>query len=244
MNHPYDLLADLVDGTLDEETLAEVQAHLRTCASCREDLAYATAGRAAARSLPQESPPADLHERIVREAGGGRGRAAPAWYRWAGAAAAAAVVLVIALALPDVGDDADVQRAGDAATTEDAAGGAATADDVVVSVEDTDYDEAELRELSLGADQRATLSAPAAAEADVGRANSNTATRCVERALDERPVGQLARLIQARFLGRDAYIALYLESPGAGQAADLATVVVAATDDCSFLTLASARLSP
>ena len=66
MNHPYEQLADLVDGTLDEETLAGVQAHLRTCASCREDLANATAGRAAARSLPQEPAPADLHERVGR----------------------------------------------------------------------------------------------------------------------------------------------------------------------------------
>ena len=58
MNHPYEQLADLVDGTLDEDDLAGVQAHLDTCASCREDLAHATAGREAARSLPQATPPA------------------------------------------------------------------------------------------------------------------------------------------------------------------------------------------
>lgn len=28
MNHPYELLADLMDGTLDEGDLAEVQGHL------------------------------------------------------------------------------------------------------------------------------------------------------------------------------------------------------------------------
>ena len=41
MNHPYELLADLMDGTLDEGDLAGVQAHLDSCASCREDVADA-----------------------------------------------------------------------------------------------------------------------------------------------------------------------------------------------------------
>ena len=53
MNHPHEQLADLLDGTLDEETLAGVQSHLETCASCREDVAHAAAGRDAARSLPE-----------------------------------------------------------------------------------------------------------------------------------------------------------------------------------------------
>ena len=41
MNHPYEQLADLLDGTLDEETLAGVQSHLETCAACRDDVAHA-----------------------------------------------------------------------------------------------------------------------------------------------------------------------------------------------------------
>ena len=44
MNHPYEQLADLVDGTLDEGHLAGVQAHLDTCAACRDDVAHATRG--------------------------------------------------------------------------------------------------------------------------------------------------------------------------------------------------------
>jgi anti-sigma factor RsiW len=88
MNHPYEQLADLVDGSLDEDALAGVQAHLDSCEACRADVALATAGRAAARSLPAEPAPADLPERVLREAGavaaapprdgfGGRGRPRP-----------------------------------------------------------------------------------------------------------------------------------------------------------------------
>jgi hypothetical protein len=48
-------------------------------------------------------------------------------------------------------------------------------------------------------------------------------------------------LIEARFEGRAAYIAVYLEGPRV-DLPDLATVWVAATDDCSFLSLAYAKL--
>jgi hypothetical protein len=181
---------------------------------------------------------------VLREAG--RGRAAPAWYRWAGAAAAAALVLVIALALPDVGDDASEQRAGGAATTdaaEDSAAGAQATDAVEFSIQDRDYDEAALRDLARTAGDSVPLDAPAATEAEATRSSSGTAIRCVNQAFDDAPVGRLARLIQARFRGREAIIALYLEGPGADQPPDTAAVWVAAEDDCTPLTFASARLS-
>ena len=79
-----------------------MQAHLDSCATCRQDIDLATQGARAARSLPVESPPPDLHRRVV---GAGGGRGIPAWYRWAGAAAAAAAVIAIAIALPNVGSD-------------------------------------------------------------------------------------------------------------------------------------------
>ena len=60
MNHPYELLADMLHGTLDEGDIAGVQAHLDSCASCRRDFADAIVGFQAARSLPVEDPPADL----------------------------------------------------------------------------------------------------------------------------------------------------------------------------------------
>ena len=126
MNHPHEQLADLLDGTLDEASLAGVQAHLDTCEECRADVEAARRGREAARSLPVAEPPGDLHERVVAAAGGGGRGGAPRWYRWVGAAAAAAVVLAIAIALPNVGNDAG-DGGGSAAgvTADSSAGGAA-----------------------------------------------------------------------------------------------------------------------
>jgi hypothetical protein len=246
MNHPYELLADLADGTLDEGDLVGVQAHLDTCPSCREEVVLATAGRNAARSLPQAAAPTDLHQRVVAAAGGrGQGAAGqrvPAWYRWAGVATAAAVVVAIAIALPNVGGgEADSSLEGaqgpmstGAEEVQDAGSGAGTE----VEVQDVNYDAKDLEQLARRASSDSASFAGSGAPA---RGDPNAAT-CVSRAFDEQPVGRLARLIQARFEGRDAYIAIYLEGPGADEPPDTAAVWVAAKDDCSILSFASARI--
>ena len=239
MNHPYAELADLLDSTLDEETLAGVQAHLDTCASCREDVAHATAGREAARLLPQATGPAELHRDVVLAAGG-RGHGSPTWYRCAGVAAAAAVVVAIAIALPNVGEGDRKGAAEDSAGSVEAQVGAAGTranDDVAFSVEDTNYDEKELQQLvSSSADAVSSEQAPFA-----GALADPAAVRCVEQAVPDEATGRLSRVIQARFQGRGAYIGLYLESPGAGQQPDLVAAWVAARDDCSFLSAAYSR---
>jgi anti-sigma factor RsiW len=242
MNHPYELLADLMDGTLDEGDLAGVQAHLDVCASCREDLSHATAGRQASRSLPQATAPTDLQQRITAEAGGRAipRQGIPAWYRWAGVAAAAAVVVAIAIALPNVGDGGKQRAAEDAAASvqaQGAEGGARANDDVAFAVEDKNYDEKALQRLvSSSADAASSEQAPFA-----GALTDPAAVRCVERAVPDEATGRLSRVIQARFEGRAAYIGLYLESPGAGQRPDLVAAWVAARDDCSFLSTAFSR---
>jgi anti-sigma factor RsiW len=239
MNHPYEQLADLLDGTLDEENLAGVQSHLDTCASCRDDVAHATAGREAARSLPQAAAPAELHRDVVLAAG--RGHGSPTWYRWAGVAAAAAVVVAIAIALPNVGDGGKQRAAEDTAAsaeTQATEGGARANDDVAFAVEDRNYDEKALQRLvSSSADAASSEQVPlAGAHADPA------AVRCVERAVPDEATGRLSRVIQARFQGRAAYVGLYLESPGAGEPPDLVAAWVAARDDCSFLSAAFAKI--
>ncbi|MDQ4107772.1 MAG: zf-HC2 domain-containing protein [Actinomycetota bacterium] len=241
MNHPHELLADLMDGTLDEGDLAGVQAHLDVCASCREDIAHATAGQQAARSLPQATAPTDLHQRITAEAGG-RGRGTPGWYRWAGVAAAAAVVVAVAIALPSVGDGA-----GDSRTTEDAqrpmGAGTGSQESIPgrqVEVQDVNYDPKGLERLARAVRTSAAQTAEAAPNAAL--ADPIEAARCVSQAFDEQPAGRLARLIQARFEGRAAYIAVYLEDPGADEPPDTAVVWVASKDDCTILSFASARI--
>jgi hypothetical protein len=246
MNHPDELLADLVDGTLDEGDLARVQAHLDICPSCREDIAFATAGRKAARSIPDASAPPDLHQRVVAAAGRrgqGQGQGAPTWYRWAGAVAAAAVVVAIAIALPNVGGggagrDQESAEGPMAASSEETDG--AGAERQVVEVQDANYDAEGLQELAraTGSDAEGVEGV----EAGAPTRDDPTAAGCVRKAFDGQPVGRLARLIQARFEGRDAYIAIYLEGPGANEPADTAAVWVAAKNDCSILSFASARI--
>ena len=236
MNHPYEQLADLVDGTLDEDDRAGVQAHLDTCASCREDVAHASAGREAARSLPRDTAPADLHRRVI-VAAGGRGHAAPTWYRWAGVAAAAAVVVAIAIALPNVGggnkgaEEDSAARVAVGAAAQDAGSGAP-------EVVDKNYGAKDLQRLAsaVASDTATAETAPQFAQAD------SAAAGCVGKAFKGQPLGQLTRLIQAKFEGRPAYIAVYLEGPGAGEPADTAAVWAAAKDDCSILSFASARI--
>jgi Putative zinc-finger len=239
MNHPYELLADLMDGTLDEGDLAGVQAHLDDCASCREDVAHATAGRESARSMPQATAPTDLHERIVAAAGG---HGTPGWYRWAGVAAAAAVVVAIAIALPNVrggderpGSGENAPAAVDAARSQ--AAGVVSAEGVATSVQDRDYSGDDLQQLA-SASRSDTLSS-AQEDAPTGEiADPAAAVRCVAQATQEGATGRLTRLIQARFEGRDAYIAVYLEGPGADERPGLVAVWVAARDNCSLLSLA------
>jgi hypothetical protein len=246
MNHPYELLADLVDGTLDEGDLAGVHAHLDACPGCREDVAHASAGREAARSLPQVASPPGLHERVVVAAGGrsqgAPGQGIPRWYRWAGVTAAAAVVVAIAIALPNVGGG----HAG-RGTPEDSRGTMAVSEQAEdgssggkVELQDENYDATELEQLARAA------GADPAAEAGVANATQTradpAAARCVRRAFDEQPAGKLTRLILAKFEGRDAYIAVYLEGPGANEPPDTAAVWAAAKEDCSILSFASARI--
>ena len=241
MNHPYELLADLMDGTLDEDDLAGVRAHLDVCASCREDLSHATAAHQAARSLPQVTAPTDLHQRITSEAGGSS-HGTPGWYRWAGVAAAAAVVLAVAIALPNVGDEAGGSRAtGDAQRPMEAATG--SQDSISgrqVEVQDVNYGPKGLERLARGA--RTDAAQIVEAPPNAALADPVDAARCVSQAFDEQPVGRLARLIQAKFEGRAAYIAVYLEGPGADEPPDTAVVWVASQDDCTILSFASARI--
>ena len=238
MNHPYELLADLLDGTLDEADLAGVQAHLDACATCRRDMADASIGARAARSLPVEDPPADLHRRVVS---GGRG-GTPAWYRWAGVAAAAAAVVAIAIALPNVGNqpgDSAAEMATDAAGDPEAE--LPLAGDVAVSQEDRNYDEAGLQALARSAGSTPGRMATNAAGAESAR-DATDAVRCVTEAFDGQQSGRLTQLIRARFEGEEAYIAVYLEGPGAGEPPDIASVWVASSKDCSVLSSALAQI--
>jgi anti-sigma factor RsiW len=245
MNHPSELLADLMDGTLDADARARVEAHLSTCPTCREDLAAAAAGRDALRALGPASTPTDLPDRVKAAAAGGDAghtAGAPAWYRWAGVAAAAALVAVIAFSLPDIGGGPAADRAGGFESVGSAVGTASEEGVPLELHDDVDYGQEDLEEL---ASQARTLTAGGVAEApevDAPADATGQAAACVTGAFEGQPSGQIVRLIRARFQGRRAYVAVYLEGPGADQAPDTATVWVAALDDCTILSFAQARI--
>ena len=130
MTHPDDLLADYVDGALADEERAGVDAHMETCARCRDEVALAGRAREALKRVPLAEAPAGIASRALAEAASA-GKAAstegpPRWTRLLPIAAAAVVVGLLAIALPRLGQPAgspQIAATGGAAQQE--AGGAA-----------------------------------------------------------------------------------------------------------------------
>jgi predicted anti-sigma-YlaC factor YlaD len=88
----------LVDGALDESGKAQLEAHVRTCASCRALLDDLRQIRRTARSLEPLAPPAGAWPRLaarLREQAEGRRAAARPWGGIRGLAAAAALVVAV-----------------------------------------------------------------------------------------------------------------------------------------------------
>ena len=264
MTHPDDLLADYVDGTLDERRRADVDAHLQGCVRCREEVRLAGAAKASLAGLEDVPVPFGVTGPVVVEAGKRFEQRGRTWerFRWAaGVAVAAALVLVVVLNLGR-GDEQNAARpaAASAATGAAAeAGGAAADSGAAVPFHglerqaDVSYDEAGIRAVALQArdalkaaekrEPTAALAAPSA-QGDQAFSSAATARRCIERSglPTDDPRDVLIRMIQARFEGTPAYIAVFAESPGAGQPADHVVVWVVSTQDCRILSTASQRV--
>lgn len=249
MTHPEELLAGYVDGTLAENERAGVDAHLASCTVCRDEIELSRAAVAALGSLEEERVPFGVTGPVLAEAGRRfERRRAVLWGRvqWAaGLATAAALVLVVALNLGG-GDDAAERAGGDGAGGQEASAPAAEAGTALMAVglelqPDVSYDDAGIR--SLARDAAAQRDA-AAGESSADFAPPDPAIRCLRRsdAPIEDPSDRLVRLIEAEYLDTPAYLAVFLESPGAGQPPTHSVVWVAAIDDCRNLAFASQRL--
>ena len=261
MSHPEDLLADYVDGALDERERAAVDAHLLGCVRCSAEVRQAGAARAALSKLENVPVPFGVTGPVLAEAGRRfERRPGVAWgrFQWAaGLAAAAALVVVVAL---NVGGE-DAQNAAAPERTTAVAGGtgaggaeAATPGVTFAGLErqtDVNYDEAGIQAVASQAagaiveagDARGSQAAFATSAQD-SKERTTLARDCVDRSGVRGPNDVLIRLIEARFEGTPAFIGVFSEGPGAGQAPDHVVVFVVAKDDCRILSTASQRIPP
>jgi len=255
MTHPEELLAGYVDGTLSAQERAVVETHAAGCSKCSRDIAMASSARSSLRDLRDVPAPEDIGSMAIQEASGHRGApgvggTSPRWYRVGGlVAAVAAGLLVFTLVLPRIGQSDDAggdQRELSAAAGDTEAGKLSAASGIEISHEN--YDNTSLTALisSLAAGDSAggsmaAASAPPIPLATGGQAQVNKALACIVRSAPDE-TGDLKRLIRARFEGTPAYLAIFTEGPGAGQAADRAIIWVFATDDCRILSSSFAQL--
>ncbi len=272
MSHPEPLLADYVDGSLDPHTRAEVDAHLRGCATCRAEVSLARAGSQRAQGLADPVAPAGIGEAAIAEAArlaternpevtpiAGRGRRRPATPRILAAAGAAALLLLVVLVAPKLGQDNTSSASRAAAGT--AAGTSAYPSATTVELQHADYSFESLP--SFAAALRTALSAtggvmdaaapeaaatptqvPAVSGAATDFAVDPSRLPSATECLDRafHPAGTLSRVILARFKGEPAYLGVYLIGPGAELPPTLLQLNVASVHGCNPVGQTTARL--
>jgi anti-sigma factor RsiW len=262
VSHPEDLLADYVDGTLDQRARAVVDAHLLGCARCSAEVRQAGAARAALSELEDVPVPFGVTGPVLAEAGRRfERRPGVVWgrFQWAaGLAAAAAVVVVVVL---NVGGE-DARNAAAPERTAAVAGGTGAAGAEVATPgvlpfaglerqTDVNYDEAGIHAVAseaagavLAAEDAGGTQAPFASTVPDSKQRTSLARDCLDQSGVRSPNDVLIRLIEARFEGTPAFIGVFSEGPGAGQAPDHIVVFVVAKDDCRILSTASQRIPP
>jgi putative zinc finger protein len=261
MTHPEELLSGYVDGTLPSEERAFVDAHLATCATCREEVELAAEALMALEALEEQPVPFGVTGPVMAEAGRRFERRGAVWQRvqWgAGLAAAAALVLVVALNLTagESGERANAPRDQSVEAATGAPGAALAADETPPKLENqrgVNYDDGGIRLLAEDAAERTAGPESNPPETDVGGGDDiefaaqdarGAAVECLRTSgapLND-PLERLNRLIEAQYQGTPAYFAVFLESPGGGQPPDSAIVWVVASRDCRILTIASLPL--
>jgi hypothetical protein len=270
MSHPGPLLADYVDGTLDPSARAEVDAHLRGCATCRAEVDLARAGLQRAQGLTDPSAPGGVAEAAIAEAErltvernpgvtpiAGRARRRPTTSRVLAAAGAAAAILLVVLVAPKLG-----QSNSDGSSQAAAGAGPHTYPSATaVEIQHADYSfdalpglATELRSAVTTNRDSAYLSGEAAPQATAvpgfsaagGTVDANpdrlhAATECLDTAFGGSP-GTLSRVILASYQGEPAYLGVYLIGPGAELPPTLLQLNVASVHGCNPVGQTTARL--
>jgi len=258
MSHPGPLLTDFVDGTLGAAERADVQAHLATCATCRDEVAVARTARSALRALPVATPPPGVADAAIAEASAqptsidtARPRSDPSTTRrWLAAAAVAAAIGLIAVAAPKLGPSPSQSMAAGS----DAAADQSFAKAAGVEVVDANVSQTQLATVAaaLGGVQPAEAAASGVSLGETAQppdlqarhvlpAELPHAAACLDQAFGDTP-GTLTRVLGARFEGTPAYFGLYAVGPGAGLPPTRVQLLVASVRGCDVLASAYASL--
>ena len=265
MRHPEELLAAYVDGTLGESERAEVDAHLGTCESCREDIVLAGRARTVLATLPELDVPPDT----VRP---GLGRKAPrrrpdrfrrtAWATGFAAAAGIAAILAVVLVSNPTGNNA--------APTAGGAPSEAIGINRGVVRSHHNYDASAIQALAGDFAHRVSASGPpvrkgagaagagggVATTSGLSQASSPSAAptpgekfapnalvaspkACVRSGSSLSGPVTLLQVIEAKYRGRGAYIGVFLRD---GLFPSAVVISVVSRSDCAFLTQAEQRL--
>ncbi len=259
MTHPLEQLADAVDGTLSPAERAALEDHLRSCASCRDEIAVAAAARNALDAMPVPALPVpDLATRFTPDRIAALTTASTTprspWSKVAPALAAAAVIALVALVVPRLGsssNDENVAASGPEALE------LATEGPVRLQLDETDYDASAVQGFATALTASLTAgAADAAGPAEVGAEASSAgapngarfapgrtrmAVACLRKAFPGFP-GEIVQVRQTAFEGEPAFLGVVLESPERGMPPTLLSIWVAAIEDCSVLSVASDRV--
>lgn len=248
MTHPEDLLADYVNGSLTPSDRASVDEHLAGCRECSAEVSLARAARSALRDLPEIPVPDGVSSRAL-DAAGSPGR--PGRYRWLGAGAAAAAVALLLVTLPHLASAPASQDKAEEALAGGSASSIAHADAsaLELAVQQTNYDQASLDDLTNATLRQATSSlqtataglppANAAPNARIGTgAELQTALACVGKAVAA-DTGPPFKLILARFDGKAAFLAFYFGDSGEGQSPTSLVVWIVDGHTCTASGLSS-----
>ena len=100
--HPDELLAEYVDGSLEADDRTRVEAHLASCSVCSEEVAVAGEVRTALAALPDVPVPFGTEQRVLRQVQRRPRWSSPFAWKAAGLAAAAAAVVGVVVYLGNV----------------------------------------------------------------------------------------------------------------------------------------------
>jgi anti-sigma factor RsiW len=267
--HPEELLAEYVDGTLGPEDRARVESHLTTCVSCREEISLAGSARQALGTLPQLDVPSGLTWPVLQRARQRRRwlPALPPRVAWATAGAAAVAAAVIGgfvlmggqqlvrdtVSGPAEGSEQFAPGQGELDESQDEAAAKAETTYPTYRRSGRDYDSVSLASLArdLTTDAKRALEQgfpepPAAFWTRTTLLSSAARTRralsCVaEAASPDRSLAPFTVLV-ARFEGKPAYVGAFLQADTPDRSYDELVLYVVSRDDCALRSFARQRL--